>query len=137
MKRTKEAGRNRTGFSLVELVVVVLIMGILAAVAAPRMFDKMTESRENATKQSLAVLRSAIELYKLENGSYPADPASDLENHVIKGPFPSPAVLSDGNSDVKDTPTADPLVVTTDDASWVYNSKTGEIRINDADYITW
>lgn len=137
MKRTKETGRNRNGFSLVELVVVVLIMGILAAVAAPRMFDKMEESRENSTKQSLAVIRSAIELYKVENGSYPADPASDLENHVIKGPFPAPAVLQGGNATVKDTPAADPLVVTTDEASWIYNSSTGEIRINHADYITW
>lgn len=136
MKRIKESGRNRSGFSLVELVVVVLIMGILAAVAAPRMFDKMKETRENSTKQSLAVIRQAIEFYKVENGAYPADPATDLENQVIKGPFPKVEVISGGNANVK-VLTTDPLAATTDPESWIYNATTGEIRINDAAYVTW
>ena len=64
MRNTTKRSSKRTGFSLIELVVVVLIMGILAAVAAPKIFDKISDARDSSTKQSLAVLRSAIELYR-------------------------------------------------------------------------
>ena len=51
---------------MIELVVVVLVMGILAAVAAPKMFDTATNAKVNATRQSLVVVRDAIELYKAQ-----------------------------------------------------------------------
>lgn len=138
MKRTKVTGRNRAGFSLVELVVVVLIMGILAAVAAPRMFDKMNDAKQSSTRQSLAVIRSAIELYKVEdkNNAYPADPSADLDK-FMKGSFPKCEILGDdGNANVK-VLTADPLQPTTDSESWLYNAGTGQIIINSATYKDW
>ncbi|MGN6136167.1 MAG: prepilin-type N-terminal cleavage/methylation domain-containing protein, partial [Aureliella sp.] len=64
----RTTNRKRKAFSLVELVVVVLILGIIAAVAAPRMFDTAGDARKNSTKSSLAVLRDAIELYKAQTG---------------------------------------------------------------------
>jgi len=133
--QTKSLNRkDRRGFSLVELVVVVLIMGILAAVAAPRMFDKMDEAKQSSTKQSLSVVRSSIELYKLENGSYPPDPSSSLINY-LKGPFPT-CDVTDGNASVK-VVTTNPISATADSESWIYNATTGEFRVNDASYITW
>ena len=135
MQTRESRTKKRSGFSLVELVVVVLIMGILAAVAAPRMFDKMSEAKQSSTKQSLSVVRSAIELYKLETGNYPADPSANLITY-LKGPFPTCEVLDSGNANVKVLAT-DPLAATADTESWIYNKTTGEFRINDGDHITW
>ena len=131
--------RLRAGFSLVELAVVVLIMGILAAVAAPKMFDTFSAARENATKQSLAVLRDSIELYKSQNDSYPAATslATDLAPY-LKGPFPAPEVGTNKTTTVAAS-TASPITapVTTGTDGWIYNEGTGELRINDASYIQY
>src|SRR5690606_7059589 len=84
-------GARRCGFTLIELVIVVLVLGIITAVAAPKMFDTATEARESATRQSLGVLRGAIELYRAQNGSYPAAAtlSTDLKPY-IQGSFPAP-----------------------------------------------
>ena len=132
--------RSRAGFSLVELAVVVLIMGILAAVAAPKMFDTFSAARENATRQSLAVVRDAIELYKAQNDSYPA--AATLQTDLapyLKGPFPTAAVGTNTTATVAAT-TESPVIttpITTGTDGWVYNEATGELRINDASYIQY
>ncbi|MEO2013249.1 MAG: prepilin-type N-terminal cleavage/methylation domain-containing protein [Fuerstiella sp.] len=128
---------DRSGFSLIELVVVVLIMGILAAVAAPKIFDKMSDARDSSTKQSIATIRGAIELYRVEEGGFPADPSVDLTDY-IKGLFPKCEVIVDGNADVElKTGTSALAVDSSSTKSWLYNSTTGEMRINDAAYITY
>jgi general secretion pathway protein G len=137
MRNTTKRSSKRTGFSLIELVVVVLIMGILAAVAAPKIFDKISDARDSSTKQSLAVLRSAIELYRANEDVYPADPAANMSDY-LKGSFPKCEVGASCNSLVELKTGTDALVVDTGStASWLYNSTTGEIRINEPTYITW
>ena len=136
MNRTKNTGR-RNGFSLVELTVVILIMGILAAVAAPKVFNKLGEARENGTRQSLAVLRGAVEAYYTEEGSYPADISTDL-NEYLKGQFPNADALEGGNRTVKVYTAGTALVADANEAaSWLYDNTTGEIRLNDATRIAW
>lgn len=68
--------KKRIGFTLIELVIVVLVLGIIAAVAAPGLRDVTTDAREKDTRQSLTTIRNAIELYRATSGSYP--PASTL-----------------------------------------------------------
>lgn len=129
---------KRRAFSLVELVVVVLILGIIAAVAAPRMFDTAGDARENSTRTSLVILRDAIELYKARNGTYP--PAATLPTALksfLKGPFPRVQMGSNQNGNIVVT-TQDPIAAPeAGGAGWVYNETTGDILINDAAYLTW
>jgi general secretion pathway protein G len=130
--------RKQNAFTLVELVVVVLILGILAAVAAPRLFDTANDARQNGTKQSLSVVRDAIELYKAQNGSFP--PAATLATALkpfIKRQFPASQVGTNQNSTVAastQNPIASPEAGS---AGWAYNQTTGEFVINDGTYLTW
>lgn len=61
---------NRIGFTLVELMIVVAIIGILAGVAIPRYMDFLQRSREGATKGNLGALRSAINIYYADTEFY-------------------------------------------------------------------
>ena len=65
------------GMSLVEVLVVVLILGALAAIAIPRIATSTTTANQNACDTNIAVINSAIEQYAANNdGSYPADQAA-------------------------------------------------------------
>ncbi len=64
------------GFTLVELLIVVVILGVLAAVVIPQFADSSDSAREAALKSNLGTLRSAIELYKSDHGDYPGLNAS-------------------------------------------------------------
>ncbi len=65
MMNTKKIGQR--GFTLIELMIVVAIIGILAAVAIPKFADMLRKSKEGATKGSLTNLRSALTIYVSDN----------------------------------------------------------------------
>jgi general secretion pathway protein G len=128
--------RSRHGFTLLELVVVVVILGILVAVAAPRMFNTTTDAKRSAAKQSLTVIRGAIELYEADNGRPP--PAATLAialKKYLQGPFP-PCPVGNVNAAVFAS-SADPIVVGGAGQGWAYNETTGEFAVNHADGISW
>ena len=60
------------GFTLIEVLVVVAILGILAAIIVPRVMDRPDETRRVAAKADIEALVQSLKLYRLDNGTYPA-----------------------------------------------------------------
>ena len=63
---------RQAGFTLIEIMVVVVILGILAAIVVPRIMDQPDKARVTKAKQDIRVLESALNLYKLDNFYYPS-----------------------------------------------------------------
>ena len=59
------------GFTLIEIMVVVVIMGILAALVVPKLMGRADDARITAAKQDIATMMQALKLYKLDNQRYP------------------------------------------------------------------
>jgi len=63
---------RQQGFTLIEIMVVVVIMGILAALVVPRVLDRPDQARRVAAQQDISGLMQALKLYRLDNGRYPS-----------------------------------------------------------------
>jgi general secretion pathway protein G len=79
MRRTR-----KNGFTLVEVLLVVVILGLLAMVAIPRFAASGEDAKTNACKANVSLLNSQIELYAVQHdGTYPAD-QSEFESMILK-----------------------------------------------------
>src|SRR5690554_4918226 len=64
----------KSGFTLVEILIVVIILGILAAIVIPQFTNASQDARESSVTSQLQTLRSQVELYKLQHAErYPTD----------------------------------------------------------------
>ena len=65
------AHKRASGFTLIELIVVMVIVALLVTIAAPRYFGSLQKSKETALHQTLAVTRDALDKFYGDNGKYP------------------------------------------------------------------
>ena len=81
--RVPERQRSQRGFTLIEIMVVVVILGILAGLIVPRIMSRPEEARRTKAALQIRSIESALKLYKLDNGVYPSTEQS-LEALVKK-----------------------------------------------------
>lgn len=63
--------RSERGFSLIELLVVIIILGLLAGLVGPRLFGRVGQSKQATAKAQIELLGAALDQYRLDVGSYP------------------------------------------------------------------
>lgn len=81
---------RRAGFTLLELMVVVLVLGLLAGLVGPQIFGRVSEARETTAKTQLELLGLALDNYRLDNGLYPTTEQGldALREKPAQGPVP-------------------------------------------------
>lgn len=77
--------RGRRGFTLIELMVVMVIVSLLITLAAPRYFGSLQKSKETALRQTLAITRDALDKYYGDNGKYPDNLDALIAKRYLRG----------------------------------------------------
>jgi len=93
--------RNRTkkrGFSLMELLAVVTILGIIAAIIIPRVSDSSAAARQQVRNHHAATINAAVERWFIDNNSWPANDLSDIGADINYFPEGLPINPSEGGA---------------------------------------
>jgi general secretion pathway protein G len=113
------------GFTLIELMIVVAIVGFITAIAIPKFSELLERSREGTTKGNIGSLRSAISIYYSDNeGKWPSD---FLSFNSYLDPIPPAKATPLGNTNAITIHTGIP---STTGVGWSYDSSTGDIWCN-------
>jgi general secretion pathway protein G len=64
--------KRQKGFSLIELLIVMVIIGLLASLVGPKMFSKVGKSKQKSAKAQISLFETSLDMYRLDMGKYPA-----------------------------------------------------------------
>ena len=136
------------GFTLIEVLIVVVILGILAATVLPQFTSASDDAKESATVQNLALLRSQVQLYKFQHeGRLPL--AAELEEKLTSrtdidgttnpatgefGPYITGQLSPNSYNGLRTVKAASASPIPVGDVDqatgWIYNEATGDMKIN-------
>ena len=141
--------RNRAGFTLVEMMIVIAILGLLAAVAIPQFTSAKEDGRVAAMVSSLSILRTAIDSYWSQHDEFPGQKnAEEFKNQMTKttnkegrvgegtgfgyGPYLRRGILPENPFTNTNTVKIVDKMPTkpSGNQAWVYDKSNGEIRAN-------
>ncbi len=147
--------RNNKGFTLVEILIVVIILGILAAIVIPQFTEASNDARESALASDLQTVRSQLELYKVQHlENYPPTTSSDVFKEKLTARTNSAGTVGTDPDDYPYGPylqkfPSNPFKTGTDasavkfgdgsdigagDQGWYFNTSTKKFSPNDADH---
>ncbi len=120
---------NNRGFTLIELVIIIVILGILSVVAIPKYVDMQEEARESAVRGALGNIRSAVSIQYAKNalGGSPDFPSALDGTLFADGQVPEEPV----------TKLRSVVATFNGSGGWVYDSSTGRVYCNLASYSTY
>ena len=149
------SSKRASGFTLIEIMIVVVILAVLAATIIPQFSTSVSDSKVSAMQTNLQSLRTQIQLYALQhNGAYPALTGTTIPQLLTNsdvtgatgtgasfpyGPYMQgqiPVNPIDGNSTVVATAVFPPTAATSA-GGWLYDAATGQIAPNDTAYLAY
>ena len=83
--------RRRSGFTLLELVVVIIVLGLLAGLVAPQIIGRLSDAKSTTARTQIELLSVALDGYRLDNGGYPTTDQglAALRDKPTRPPVPS------------------------------------------------
>lgn len=148
---------RRSGFTLIEVLIVVIIMALLAATIIPQFTASTTDAKKSAVDFNAHTMRSLLQMYQAQhNGKYPvlgtfadqmskptditgattADPADLKFGPYLQGKIPSNPFNNKNTLVAVATAGIEPTAVVSGGAGWQYDSSTGGFYPNNTEYFT-
>jgi MSHA pilin protein MshA len=128
---------GKRGFTLIELVMVIVILGVLAASILPRFVDLQTRAKISATTGALGAIRSAIAVAYASRAAYDLTPY--VPSTIDTSMFQDSQVPRDQTSAslVNDVTISNTTPGTGTAGGWWYNSSNGRVWVNNSMYTAW
>ena len=133
----KRQARYERGFTLIEMLIVVALIGILATIAVGQYQRSIVKAKEAALLENLFVMRSQINNYFADKGEYPFDLQSLVDEHYLKRIPTDPITRSRDTWTVTHSDVGDEEDISTEQGIEDVNSGSDSLALNGTPYADW